>query len=140
MPTGAQGFGVLRHLMGTPMAVRPQVSFNYLGQFDASLTGSGLFRLAPEPCAGQYDERATSTCAFDLNSYVAEGVLHLDWRYSTAQYDEATVRALAESFIGHLTSAIDEPMAQAAEALSPADFPEAGLDAQALAGLLDDME
>ena len=140
VPAGAQGFGVLRHWLSEPLGVSPQVSFNYLGQFDASLAGSGLFRLAPETCAGQYDERATLSCAFDLNGYVAEGVLHLDWRYSTAQYDEATVRALAESFIGHLSAAIDEPLDQAAEALSPADFPQSGLDAQALAGLLDDME
>lgn len=140
VPEGGQGYGILRHLQGEPLAVRPQVSFNYLGQFDASLTGGGLFSLAPEACPGQYDERATSHCAFDLNGYIAEGVLHLDWRYSSAQYDSATVQALAESFIGHLNAVIDQPLDQAAQALSPADFPDAGLDAQALAGLLDDME
>ncbi|MCW7539367.1 amino acid adenylation domain-containing protein [Aquabacterium sp. A7-Y] len=139
VPERGVGFGALRYLKRALPAVRPSVAFNYLGQLDASVDGQGFTRL--ETDSGRlYDPRTPRHQEFDLNAYVLDGRLQLDWGYSCQRYARSTVETLAARFIEQLTELLQLAETDAGELLTPQDFPEAALDAASLDQLLEGME
>jgi non-ribosomal peptide synthase protein (TIGR01720 family) len=131
-----------------PDAVVPQVSFNYLGQFDGvggvGAGGDALFTSLHADSGQLYDPRAPRPQEFDLNCYVVGGRLCVDWRYGAERHAQATVQRLAHSFIERLDELLDRVAAEASagtgDLLTPQDFPDAALDDESLAQLLAGME
>lgn len=107
IPSNGIGFGALRYL-GSPEARRrlaeagpgPQISFNYLGQWDTAGQGTerGLYR-AMYGSIGQVDSPADpGTHLLEVLGGVQHGRLGFSWRYQPGHHHEATVQAVADDF------------------------------------------
>ena len=113
IPNKGIAYGVLRYLH--PEAeVRavlqalppPEISFNYLGQLDQALSESSLFRPARESSGPPHSPLGRRPHLLDVNGWVAEGRLHLQWSYSQRVHRRATVEQLAQAFLEALEALI----------------------------------
>ncbi|HEX7024891.1 MAG TPA: condensation domain-containing protein, partial [Gemmatimonadales bacterium] len=142
IPQGGIGYGVLRYRHPDP-AVRaslaalpaPELSFNYLGQLDTLIGGDLLLGLAPEGSGLLYSPRGQRPHLLDINGFIADGQLQLDWAYCPAVHRRATVEALAQGFLDALQALIAHCQSPEAGGFTPSDFPLARLDAPTLARL-----
>ena len=138
-PSNGLSFGLLARLGdGATQAAmaglpRPQVSFNYLGQFDQSVAPEGRFGFASEPSGEAMDPGSPVDSVLELNGLVAGGELSLSWRYAPEELDPAVVEGLAASFGRELEALIGHCVAAPAGATA-ADFPLSGLDAGGACG------
>ncbi|NYD44509.1 amino acid adenylation domain-containing protein/non-ribosomal peptide synthase protein (TIGR01720 family) [Actinomadura luteofluorescens] len=120
VPHGGVGHGILRHLdpvrgraLAEPPA--PQVSFNYLGQFDANAespeTRTPDDRLylaaAPEPMPPPQHPGNRRTHLLDVTAAVVGGRLRLRVGYSRAHHDRATIDRLTGAVVARLGELID---------------------------------
>src|SRR5205807_10406988 len=110
----------------------PELSFNYLGQLDAMLSGDGLFRPAGEGSGPPHSARGQRPHLLDINGFVAGGELQFDWAFSTAVHRRATAEALAQGFIAALRDLIAHCQSPEAGGFTASDFPLARLEAPAL--------
>ncbi|MBK4991727.1 non-ribosomal peptide synthetase [Pseudomonas sp. S36] len=135
LPAKGLGFGVLRHLgddatraalAGLP---QPRITFNYLGQFDASFNAAGDAWLRP---ASEYGGAQQSTSApldnwLNISGKVFDGRLSLSWTYSEAMFDHATIEHLADQLISQLQVLVQHCLDEEVWAVTPSDFPLANL-------------
>ncbi|BBL77219.1 non-ribosomal peptide synthetase [Methylomagnum ishizawai] len=133
VPDHGLGFGLLQHLAPPELRQRiaalprPKLTFNYLGQFDASFDPErGLFAPAPEHTGEERDPLAPLGNEFEINGEIYAGGLRLDWGYSRARYREDTVRGLADAYLAEIKALIDHGRS-AARSATPSDFPLARL-------------
>ncbi|SEO53048.1 non-ribosomal peptide synthase domain TIGR01720, partial [Nitrosospira multiformis] len=113
---------------------KPEVVFNYLGQFDASFDESALWTLAAEPVGDLTDENAPLSHDISISGHVYEGELQLTVSYSDTRYHKSTIQALIntyrtelETLIAHCISGI--------QGITPSDFPLAPITQQELDSL-----
>ncbi|WP_437759619.1 amino acid adenylation domain-containing protein [Sorangium sp. So ce1389] len=93
--------GVRERLAARP---RPEVMFNYLGQFDPIVSRSSLFRLADGSYGDARHPQARRSYRLEINAFVMGGRLQISWRYSPALHRTETVTALAGAFLAALRS------------------------------------
>ncbi|HEV8558082.1 MAG TPA: non-ribosomal peptide synthase/polyketide synthase [Actinophytocola sp.] len=103
VPGRGLGYGALRYLRAAPQlagAVLPEISFNYLGQFDAAAgDGSGPFGADLLPIGEDQDPAATRPWLIELAGSVHNGQLGFSWTWSTNLHRESTIRRLADEFL-----------------------------------------
>ena len=135
-------YGILRYLSNDPFIVeslrslpQAQVCFNYLGQFDQTLS-SPLFNWSSEPRGIERSLRDYRSELLEINGFVVGGQLQLDWTYSQSVHHQSTIEALAQGFIEALRSLIAHCQSPEAGGYTPSDFPLAKLDQQTLDELL----
>ena len=134
VPNKGIGYGVLRYLGEPALAERlasfpaPSVTFNYLGQFDASFDAQegALFTPAGEHAGAALDPDGPLTNDLSITGQVFAGRLQLDWTYSCEQFHSETIVALARQYEQALTALI-EHCAQGHRGVTPSDFPLAAL-------------
>ncbi|WP_370844829.1 amino acid adenylation domain-containing protein [Pseudomonas putida] len=135
LPAKGLGFGVLRHLgddatraalAGLP---QPRITFNYLGQFDASfdIAGDAWLRPASEDGGPQQSTSAPLDNWLNIGGKVFDGRLSLSWTYSEAMFDHATIEQLAEQLISQLQALVQHCLDEQVWAVTPSDFPLANL-------------
>ncbi|AIL61090.1 non-ribosomal peptide synthase/polyketide synthase [Pseudomonas alkylphenolica] len=134
VPNKGVGYGVLRHLGSTEQQAllsrmpQPRITFNYLGQFDASFQGqTGAFLPAAEAHGLEVGEDAPLGNWLSVNGQVYGGELSLSWTFSREMFAEATVQALADAFALELRALIAHCCDPAQGGVSPSDFPLAQL-------------
>jgi amino acid adenylation domain-containing protein/non-ribosomal peptide synthase protein (TIGR01720 family) len=130
VPQRGIGYGLLRYLSGTLEVVnglrslpQAEVSFNYLGQFDQTLSESSLFELAEEAGALSRSERGTRAHLLEINSLITGGQLRVDWTYSENIHHRETIKRLAQSFMESLRILIAHCQSSEAGGYTPSDFP-----------------
>ncbi len=81
-------------------ARRPDVNFNYLGQFGQAVKPSSLFRLAPPGVSigSDRDPDAQRTCLLDVVGWVIDDRLQMEWYYSRNAHRRETIERLARDF------------------------------------------
>ncbi|WP_410640976.1 non-ribosomal peptide synthase/polyketide synthase [Amycolatopsis sp. lyj-346] len=118
VPRRGVGFGALRYLTGTAPALRPEISFNYLGRLDGaagsldSAVGDGAGRAHLLDVVGRVDREA----------------LELTWYYSRDTHTAATVEKLAAELVAALGEAVAHCAEPGAGGRTPSDFPLSRLD------------
>jgi len=133
VPNKGIGYGALRYL-GPASAqallaeqARPQVMFNYLGQYDGSLDGQRLFGLASEPQGRQRDDAAPLSHALTVNARLVEGQLQFDGRADSRHYSASQLECLLDDLRAELSLLAAHCLTPENAALTPADVPLAGL-------------
>jgi amino acid adenylation domain-containing protein/non-ribosomal peptide synthase protein (TIGR01720 family) len=118
------GYGVLRYMSSDAgvrslMAALPQaeVSFNYLGRM-----GENLSR-APEPIGPTCSPRQVRRHLLEINAYVVDGRLHVDWTFNRNLHRRETVERLAAGFFERLASLVSHCLSPDAGGFTPSDFP-----------------
>ncbi|MGG6293710.1 amino acid adenylation domain-containing protein [Leptolyngbya sp. AN02str] len=145
IPHQGVGFGLLRYLSsaGAPLRSLPpaQVSFNYLGQLDLtvsdSIPASIRLRLAPEGLSATQTRvvqgaRNPRPYVLDVSGLVLAGQLHMTWAYSTAIHHQATIERLAQDYLAALRSLIAHCQSTPVAAYQPSDFPDVQLSQEQL--------
>ncbi|KQO05083.1 hypothetical protein ASF12_33015, partial [Paenibacillus sp. Leaf72] len=99
IPDKGVGYGLLRYgskqVEGEDWSCDPDISFNYLGQFDQDLERSAL-ELSPLSSGEAISSRRQRAALLECNGMIAEGTLRLTVSYSAAQYRPATVEQFAQ--------------------------------------------
>ncbi len=133
------GYGLLRYLRGDReieerLAGLPQaeISFNYLGQFDATVPASSPFRFASESTGPVVSPRGRRTHLLEIGGYVASGRLRINWKYGEGLHARATIEALKHRFEKALRSLVALGGRAETAPYTPSDFPLAGLDQESL--------
>ncbi|WP_338091300.1 condensation domain-containing protein [Planosporangium flavigriseum] len=107
LPGNGFGYGALRYL--GPPEVRdrlasglagPQVSFNYLGQWDARSQepAGSLYRAVHGSFGQDADAGDRGSHLLDITGAVQSGRLEFSWYYQPDRYDQSAVEAIATDF------------------------------------------
>lgn len=143
VPSKGIGYGILRYL-SPDMTVReqlknqiqPEVSFNYLGQFDSLQSESIFLGFAQEDTGFIQSPSGKRSYLLELNGLVVEGKFQLDWTYSENIHKETTVEHLANDFIKALNSLIEHCVSPDTGSYTPSDFPDVALSQSELDNLV----
>ncbi|MFK0090369.1 amino acid adenylation domain-containing protein, partial [Pseudomonas sp. NPDC090755] len=135
LPNKGIGYGVLRHLGSAAQQAAlcdlqpPRITFNYLGQFDASFEGGGnaLLRPASEARGSEIGSAAQLGNWLSINGQVYGGELTLSWTFSREMFSEATIQQLADAYAAELRALVAHCCDPAQGGVSPSDFPLARL-------------
>jgi non-ribosomal peptide synthase protein (TIGR01720 family) len=113
IPSRGIGWGLLTYCTEDPEVTAPlrefpraEIVFNYLGQTDQASTGGGVIGPAPESAGPERGHSGARSHAIDINGGIGGGRLELEWSYSEALHERATVERLAEAFIHALREII----------------------------------
>jgi len=143
IPNRGLGYGILRYLSrnaGNVQQLRalpqPEISFNYLGQFDQALPDSSPFAWAKESIGPAYSPKGNRSHLLKINGIITEGRLQLIWEFSKDVHHQATIEQVAQDFIEALRSLISHCQSLEAGGYTPSDFPLAQLDQQVIDRLL----
>ncbi|MBV4533890.1 non-ribosomal peptide synthase/polyketide synthase [Pseudomonas sp. SWRI107] len=139
LPGNGLDFAAVRYLGDAParqalagLAV-PRITFNYLGQFDASFNrADGMFNLAVEGRGDELSAAAPLANWLNIEGGVQGAELSLAWTFSAAMFDETTIAALAADYERTLTALVMHCLQPGVHGVTPSDFPLAGLDQAAL--------
>ncbi|MER7414397.1 non-ribosomal peptide synthetase [Streptomyces cacaoi] len=130
VPDRGIGFGALRYLGGHELVDPAQVSFNYLGRYDAG--GDPDVFAGMLPVEGDHAPEDARPHVWDVVSRVADGRLLIDLHYSTAVHEPAEARRFAESYRDALSEAVAYCLSEGVGGRSPSDFPLVALDQAAV--------
>ena len=143
VPRRGINYGILRYLSAdAEVSARlrtlptPEVSFNYLGQLDHMVQGSGLFDFTREAAGATRDAGAARGSLFEIDASVTRGHLRVDWTYNEEIHRDATVERLAANFVAELRVLIAHCLTKGAGGYTPSDFPLARLSRERLEELL----
>ncbi|MEO8429888.1 MAG: amino acid adenylation domain-containing protein [Acidobacteriota bacterium] len=141
IPRRGVGYGILRYLhrdervrerLSRPV---PSVSFNYLGQLDATIGETG-FSYSNEFRGLEIGIDEKPMYSLDVNGGISGGRLQFEWTFDTRRFSVSTVRSVAESFRSSLRGLIHHCRSPHAGGFTPSDFPEAGLSQDELDRLI----
>ena len=140
IPNKGLGYGLFKsrgsaEQQATLQAIaKPQVVFNYLGQFDTNFDESAMWQVADEPSGDSVDSDAPQEHVFSINGQVYDGQLNLSVSYNRAQYNDETVSTLVAAFKAELESVINH-CSEGEQGVTPSDFPLAKIEQTALDAL-----
>lgn len=152
LPSRGLSFGLLRCYGAGEESVRlracrrPEVSFNYLGQFEhrqfehgqlerdnAAASSFGAVKRSGGASPRMPGER---THLIEIDAKVIGGRLQLDWTYSENVHCRDTIESLAAHFERALRALIEHCQSPDAGGFTPSDFPDAELSQSQLDSLL----
>ncbi|PSB57974.1 non-ribosomal peptide synthetase [Chamaesiphon polymorphus] len=141
IPQRGIGYGILRYLCADEEVKKqlqripaPEISFNYLGQFDqVQETG---WKFAAESSGQEQSSQHHREHRLDLSCLVVGGELQISWTYSSQVHQPETISDLAQSYLQNLTVLIAHCQSEDAGGYTPSDFPKAQLEQSELDELL----
>jgi non-ribosomal peptide synthase protein (TIGR01720 family) len=143
VPRQGIGWGLLRYASPDAEAARalteaprPQLAFNYLGQFDAGRSADALFRITTETAGPARAAANPRTHLLEVNAAVADGELRVGWTYGAQVHHEDTIRALVGRFLDALRTVMDHCRSGDAGGYTPSDFPSVKLNQKKLDRLM----
>ncbi len=144
IPNRGFGYGLLRYLNRNPEVTsrlrslsQPQVSFNYLGQFDQSLSEGAIFKLAPESCGPMHSLKGKRSYLIEIDGGISEEKLWFQWTYSRNLHKKSTIEKIAQDFIASLRELIAHCQSPDAGGYTASDFADFGWDENKLSKILE---
>jgi non-ribosomal peptide synthase protein (TIGR01720 family) len=147
VPRRGIGYGVLKNLSKDP-EIRsslssigsPEISFNYLGQFDQAFSPDSGFDLAPDSKGEDRHPENPRHCLINIESAVREKKLFLGFTYSTKIFSIETMQALASYFEDEIHQIIHSSKSPDTPGMAASDFPLANLKQDKLNKLLENLD
>ncbi|HEX2211050.1 MAG TPA: amino acid adenylation domain-containing protein [Longimicrobium sp.] len=142
VPLRGIGYGVLRW-MSTDAELRralaaqaePEISFNYLGQYDGAAPEAGRFRYAAGSRGLESSAQNRLHYLLNVNGAVRGGQLQLSWTFDQGTHRRETIERLADSYLDALRTLIAHCRQAGAGGYTPSDFPLAELSQEQLDAL-----
>ncbi|WP_197270633.1 non-ribosomal peptide synthase/polyketide synthase, partial [Paenibacillus alvei] len=135
IPNKGIGYGICRYLAATEEGLdwgaAPDISFNYLGQFDQETMGDGM-SVSPYSRGADASAKHARQYALDINGAITDGALSFDISYSGSEYRQETIEQLASHMRASLLEIIDHCMAKEHTELTPSDLLLQGLSIEQL--------
>ncbi|WP_081481590.1 non-ribosomal peptide synthetase [Paenibacillus elgii] len=124
IPQKGIGYGILKYVSTLSNAdefeIKPDINFNYLGQFDQDLQHRA-FRMSKHSTGAAVSESMARPHRLDMNGKVSEGVLTLTLSYSVKEYRKETIERLTELLKASLKEVIAHCLVQERTVLTPSD-------------------
>lgn len=140
IPNKGIGYGLLKQLSTDikpgSFSLEPQISFNYLGQFDSDLQNT-FFTIARESPGSIHAIDAVRQHEWEVNGIIREGCLSISITYSNKQYDLSTMNSFIEQYKTALLAIISLCMSKESVELTPSDFTLKGLSIDTIDNLFD---
>jgi amino acid adenylation domain-containing protein/non-ribosomal peptide synthase protein (TIGR01720 family) len=147
IPQKGISYGLLRYLnqnqqISQTLQALPQsaISFNYLGQLDLFTSQAWILGLAKESTGLSSHPLNERRYVLNINAWIVESQLQIQWRYSRNLHDTATIENLAQQFIKTLQAIIQHCQAPNSGGYTPSDFAGARLNQQQLDKLLNKLQ
>ncbi|MHA6534792.1 condensation domain-containing protein, partial [Paenibacillus sp. BAC0078] len=125
IPNKGVGYGALKYLtpreksgLGSGMA--PEISFNYLGQWDREMA-AGAMSMSALSAGASMSLQSERIHTLDIAGSVMEGKLTLSVTYDKQEYRESTMQALLVNYKKQLLSIVDHCMQKAEAEPTPSD-------------------
>lgn len=112
IPNKGVGYGILRyvtapeHKENLSFEIDPDISFNYLGQFN-EMSDSGLFTRSGMPSGQSLSPDTEKPNALDIVGFIENGQMTMTFAYHSLEFHEKTIQSFSDSFKGHLLKIID---------------------------------
>ncbi|UHA74537.1 non-ribosomal peptide synthetase [Paenibacillus sp. 481] len=145
IPYKGIGYGLLKYLSDLPARnglvfnAAPEVSFNYLGQFDQDLQQHAI-QVSPFSTGQSVSEHMASSYVLDINGQVTDGRLSLTISYNSKHYVKETMERLAKLLDECLQAVIVHCVQKQKPELTPSDVSLKGLTVNQLAQLVEQTE
>ncbi|WP_307894581.1 non-ribosomal peptide synthetase [Bacillus swezeyi] len=125
IPEKGIGYGLIKYLSDHPMTLEltghPEISFNYLGQFDQDFQ-NGRIEVSPYSSGKIASDKHPMTYALDINGMISNGQLSLAISYSGKQYQRETIETCADLLKSSLQQVIEHCADQEQILLTPSDI------------------
>ncbi|GER90172.1 hypothetical protein KDW_43340 [Dictyobacter vulcani] len=142
IPQHGIGYGLLRYLTEDSQIAaqlrqlpQPEVSFNYLGQFDQAFSQTALFGPAPESGGALTSPAGQRPHLLDIFGLIGAGQLHMSWTYSQHIHQASTIERFASAYMQALRSLIAHCQQARPDSYTLSDFPLARLSEEQLDSL-----
>lgn len=139
VPNKGIGYGVLRYLSdadNTNFNVIPEISFNYLGQFDQDIHTES-FEIISDLTGLSASPESENPYTFMIICMIAEGKLNITYNYNVRQYEESTVMEALEQFKNSLEQIIECCTQKQDKQFTPTDYGDDNLSIADLDNILD---
>ncbi|MDJ0732652.1 MAG: amino acid adenylation domain-containing protein [Nostocaceae cyanobacterium] len=142
LPQRGIGYGILCYLSEGEIRQQlqtlptPEVSFNYLGQFNQELLPSSIAKLAKESPGRVQNSLQHRQHLLELDGMIVDGQLQINWTYSQNFHHRETIISLAQELITNLQTLIAHCLSPEAGGYTPSDFPLAKLNQEQLEQIL----
>ncbi|MEK3902760.1 amino acid adenylation domain-containing protein [Paenibacillus sp. FSL R7-0179] len=102
--------------------IQPEISFNYLGQMDGGSNDNEQFTASSIPTGQEFSLNMSRSHVWDINGWVVNDQLQMNFNYSILQYKEETAKQFAALFHKHLLLVIEHCSTKQETEQSPTDF------------------
>lgn len=126
IPNKGLGYGALKYLtseerkQGLSFKVKPEIMFNYLGQFDHNMPeGFEFSALSTGPLVSPNSER---NYAILINGSVRDQSLALTFDYSSEEFDDSVIEGFANAYRAHLLQVIEHCIQKEQTEITPNDL------------------
>ncbi|MEL6814321.1 MAG: alpha/beta fold hydrolase [Cyanobacteria bacterium J06598_3] len=142
VPDKGIGYGLLRYLgdenSRQQLATLPsaEVLFNYLGQREAGEFVADI-RMIQDLDLGTLRSPANRrNYLLEINTWVADSQLHLNWTYDTRRYQSETILKVARAYLSDLSALIAHCLQPGVGGVTPSDFSDVAISQSELDGLV----
>lgn len=128
VPNKGIGYGILKYLTreeykeDTRFKLSPQVSFNYLGQFDMNAAGRNTFTISKLPTGNWADPEMHRDYLWDVVGIISNGQLSMSIIYSAEQYEEESIISLMDKYKESLSQIISYCSSKKEPGITPSDL------------------
>jgi len=125
IPHKGIGYGIAQYLSlnnAIKIGVEPSLSFNYLGQWDNTLSQQGFFGFAKEYVGNSIATENPIPYLLNVNGEVRGGKLCFAWSYSINHYHLSTIDKIARGFVQRLAQIIQHCCQNNVFGYTPSDF------------------
>ncbi|MCU0284949.1 MAG: amino acid adenylation domain-containing protein, partial [Acidobacteria bacterium] len=142
IPDKGIGYGILRYLTDEKnkkeieFRLNPQISFNYLGQFDSDMKQLSSFNFAKEPAGNTQSLNNKRDYLFDITAMVANKRLAMQISFNKTHFKEETIFSWADNLKTELRHLIAYCCSKEKTGYTPSDFTYKGLSIESVDRLM----
>ncbi|MCV0025607.1 surfactin non-ribosomal peptide synthetase SrfAB [Bacillus sp. XT-2] len=141
VPDKGVGYGILRYFteQAEAQGFTPEISFNYLGQFDSEVK-TDFFEPSAFDMGRQVSEESEALYALSFSGMIRNGRFVLSCSYNEKEYERATVEAQMERFKENLLLIIRHCTEKEDKEFTPSDFSAGDLEMDEMGDIFDMLE
>ncbi|WP_432403719.1 amino acid adenylation domain-containing protein [Wukongibacter sp. M2B1] len=145
VPNKGIGYGILKYISkkesieGIEFKLRPEISFNYLGQFDSDIN-TELFKKADISTGDLVSPNSKRAYRLQILGMIEEGVLKLYINYNKHEYREATILQLLRDYMDNLREIIKHCIDKDETEMTASDFSSSDLDIEEVEEIFNEMD
>ncbi len=132
IPSNGIGYAVLKYLKhALPDVMPPQISFNYLGQFDEAAE-TGVFQISDESTGDSVSPMTERFHDIDIIAMIIHGQMELSLTFNIGQYKVQTMETLLDNYVVQLKEIIRHCISKSSGEIAPLELTYQGLSSDDL--------
>ena len=137
IPNKGIGYGVLRYLTpNTAFNLIPQITFNYLGQFDDTFSNENM-KLSTLSSGYDVSLENSKESILDVSGMIVNSKLKMDFMYNPKISDEAVINGLKEEFKTNLLAIMNHCLEKEESEMTVSDFDSKDISEDELDDIMD---